>query len=99
MQKRTIFLFTLLLTMGYLTLSSAADEKPPVFVFGGKQLYVGMAKNQAVEVLYPRAANCRRRQNPKTTSGLVPRTQGTSFSQGEPESNLCWVQSISMPTK
>lgn len=30
---------------------SAADSKPPVFVFGGKQLYAGMSKNEALESL------------------------------------------------
>jgi hypothetical protein len=51
MQKRRLTLATLLLITSCLILPLAADEKPPVFVFGGKQLYVGMAKNQAVEYL------------------------------------------------
>jgi hypothetical protein len=33
------------------TLSLAADQKPPVFYFGGKRLFVGMSKSEAVASL------------------------------------------------
>lgn len=46
--KRNIFLGIVLLV---LVLPIIADQKPPVFVFGGKQFYVGMPRHEAVTFL------------------------------------------------
>src|ERR1051326_4582871 len=35
----------------FLILPAVADQKPPVFVFGGKSLYVGMPKHEALTAL------------------------------------------------
>jgi len=43
--KRTILLG---LTLLGLVLPMIADQRPPVFVFGGKQFYVGMPRHEAV---------------------------------------------------
>ncbi len=56
MQMRTMGLLAFILFETCLVLPLAADQKPPVFVFGGKQLYVGMSKHEAVGSL---AACCR----------------------------------------
>lgn len=49
--KRNIFLG---LTLLGLVLPIIADQKPPVFVFGGNRLYIGMSKHDAVAAL----SNC-----------------------------------------
>lgn len=43
--KRNIFLGIVLLI---LVLPIVADQKPPVFIFGGKQFYVGMPRHEAI---------------------------------------------------
>ncbi len=51
MQERTIGLRAIALLAFCVTLSLAADQKPPVFYFGGKRLFVGMPKSEAVASL------------------------------------------------
>lgn len=56
MRKRNVGILGLVLFESCLLFSQAADAKPPVFYFGGKQIYVGMSKRQAVAAL---SACCR----------------------------------------
>src|SRR6267143_6270652 len=49
MKKRTAFLIVAFELCVILPIVS--DQKPPVFVFGGKQFYVGMSKHDAVAAL------------------------------------------------
>jgi hypothetical protein len=51
MQKGSTILLGFVLFTSWLVLSLAADQKRPVFSFGGKQLYVGMSKHDAVAAL------------------------------------------------
>jgi hypothetical protein len=51
MQKRTMCLLGFVLVETCLVLQLIADQKPPVFVFGGNRLYVGMPKHEAVASL------------------------------------------------
>jgi hypothetical protein len=51
MQMRTAGLLGFLLFECCLVFSWAADHKPPVFVFGGRQVYVGMSQREAVVAL------------------------------------------------
>lgn len=47
MQKRVVGVFGFLLFQLFV-LPSAANQEPPVFVFGGKQFYVGMSEREAL---------------------------------------------------
>jgi hypothetical protein len=51
MRKRTMVLLGFLLLECCLVLLMAADRKPPVFVFRGKQVYVGMPEREATAAL------------------------------------------------
>jgi hypothetical protein len=51
MQKRAMGLLGFALVELCFVLPLVADQKPPVFVFGGKQLYVGMFEHEAVASL------------------------------------------------
>lgn len=51
MQKRTMTILGFLLFEFCLVLPLVADQKPPVFFFGGKQFYAGMSKREAVALL------------------------------------------------
>src|SRR5438552_3523709 len=51
MQKCTIGYRTVALLVLCAAFCLAADQKPPVFYFGGKRLYVGMPKSEAVASL------------------------------------------------
>ena len=51
MQKRIMGVLRLVLLGTCVVLPLAAEQKPPVFVFGGKQLYIGMSQHEAAAIL------------------------------------------------
>jgi hypothetical protein len=51
MRRRAISGFVFFAFDCFLVLSMAADQKPPMFLFGGKPFYVGMSEHEAEESL------------------------------------------------